>query len=112
EDACPNRCQADDDSTDKADQDRGDPVAFREQERHVADFFRLHEGLGGEADALPRNIQADRRAWTLPRRRWRMAPTVLKIAPCAMSVPMATVGLKPSRMTRIGVISAAPPIPV
>jgi hypothetical protein len=44
--------------------------------------------------------------------RWRIAPTVLKMAPCAMSVPIATVGLKPSRSTRMAVMSEPPPMPV
>jgi hypothetical protein len=41
-----------------------------------------------------------------------MAPTVLKIAPWRMSVPTASVGLKPKTITRIGVISDPPPMPV
>src|SRR6266511_2970264 len=50
----------------------------------------------------PRNIHAVRRACTVPSRRWRTAPNVLKTAPCRMSVPTAQVGLKPKKRTRIG----------
>src|SRR5919199_3800824 len=60
----------------------------------------------------PRNIQKVSRACTVPSRRCRIAPNVLKIAPWRMSVPTAYVGLKPKRMTRIGVRSAPPPMPV
>src|SRR5213076_1390159 len=42
----------------------------------------------------------------------RTAPKLLKIAPCRMSVPTASVGLKPKKITRIGVSSEPPPIPV
>ena len=62
--------------------------------------------------ALVMNIQAPRRACTVPSRRWRMPPAVLKIAPCAMSVPIATVGLNPKTITSSGVISEPPPMPV
>src|SRR5579859_6310286 len=62
--------------------------------------------------ALPSNIQPLRRAWTVPRWRCRSPPTVLKIAPCRMSVPIATVGSKPRTMTRMGVISEPPPMPI
>ena len=65
-----------------------------------------------ENGALPINIQPESRACTVPRLRCRIAPTVLKIAPWRMSVPTASVGWKPNRMTRIGVISDPPPIPV
>src|SRR5215213_3608987 len=41
-----------------------------------------------------------------------MAPTVLKTAPWAMSVPIATVGLNPNAITSSGVMSEPPPIPV
>jgi hypothetical protein len=36
----------------------------------------------------------------------------LKIAPWRMSVPTASVGLNPKTITRIGVISEPPPMPV
>ena len=62
--------------------------------------------------ALPRNIQPESRAATLPIRLCLIAPTLLKIAPWAMSVPTATVGLKPNRRTSSGVIRDPPPIPV
>ena len=45
------------------------------------------------------------------RRCW-IAPTDLKMAPCAMSVPIAVDGGIPKRKTRIGVMSDPPPIPV
>ena len=60
----------------------------------------------------PRNIQNVRRAWTVPSRRCLTAPKLLKIAPWRMSVPTASVGLKPKKMTRIGVSSEPPPMPV
>jgi hypothetical protein len=62
--------------------------------------------------ALPRNIQPDSCACTVPRLLCRIAPTVLKIAPWRMSVPTASVGLNPKTITRIGVINEPPPIPV
>jgi hypothetical protein len=58
------------------------------------------------------NIQSVRCAWTVPSRRWRTAPKVLKTAPWRMSVPTASVGLKPNRKMSSGVISAPPRIPV
>src|SRR5258708_32151117 len=60
----------------------------------------------------PRTSQSVSRPCTVPSRRWRIAPNDLKIAPCTMSVPTANVGLKPKTITRIGVISEPPPIPV
>src|SRR5216117_2985580 len=60
----------------------------------------------------PRNIHSVSRACTVPSWRWRIAPKLLKIAPWRMSVPTAYVGLKPKRITRIGVISEPPPMPV
>src|SRR5581483_6867134 len=60
----------------------------------------------------PRNIHRVSRAWTVPSRRCRTAPNDLKIAPWRMSVPTAYVGLNPNRITRIGVISEPPPMPV
>src|SRR5438093_1369071 len=60
----------------------------------------------------PRNIHSVSRACTVPSRRWRIAPKLLKIAPWRMSVPTAYVGLKPKRITRIGVIKEPPPMPV
>src|SRR5580765_3262574 len=65
-----------------------------------------------EKGALPRNIQPESWWWTVPSRRCRIAPTVLKMAPWRMSVPTASVGWKPKTMTRIGVIREPPPIPV
>src|SRR5205814_8260469 len=49
---------------------------------------------------------------TAPSLQRRNAPTVLKIAPWATSVPTASDGLNPKTITRIGVISEPPPIPV
>src|SRR5256886_2447703 len=60
----------------------------------------------------PRNIQNVSRAWTVPSRRCRIAPKLLKTAPWRMSVPTASVGLKPKTITRIGVSSEPPPMPV
>src|SRR5919201_5197108 len=65
-----------------------------------------------ESGPDPANIQSVSRACTVPSRRCRTAPNVLKIAPWKMSVPTAYVGLKPKRITRIGVIKEPPPIPV
>ena len=62
--------------------------------------------------AEPRNIQNVIRACTVPSLRCRTAPKLLKTAPCRMSVPTASVGLKPKKRIRIGVISDPPPIPV
>src|SRR5690348_9255392 len=58
------------------------------------------------------NIQPESLLCTVPSCRCRTAPIVLKIAPWAMSVPTASVGLNPKRMTRLGVISDPPPVPV
>ena len=60
----------------------------------------------------PRNIQSVSRACTVPSRRCRTAPKLLKIAPWRTSVPTASVGLKPKKITRMGVSSEPPPIPV
>src|SRR4051794_15478824 len=65
-----------------------------------------------DAGAEPISIHITRRAWTCPSCRCRAAPNDLKIAPRRMSVPIATVGLKPKTRIRIGVISDPPPIPV
>ena len=62
--------------------------------------------------AEPSSIQPASCARTLPILRCWNAPTVLKIAPWAMSEPTATAGLTPKRMTRMGVISEPPPMPV
>src|SRR3954453_5191445 len=58
------------------------------------------------------NLQPESLWCTVPSCRCRTAPIVLKIAPWAMSVPTASVGLNPKTMTRMGVISEPPPIPV
>jgi hypothetical protein len=60
----------------------------------------------------PRNIQSVNRACTVPSRRCRIAPKLLKMAPWRTSVPTARVGLKPKKITRIGVNNEPPPIPV
>src|SRR5581483_9095053 len=65
-----------------------------------------------EAGALPTSIHPESRACTVPSCRCLIAPTVLKIAPWRMSVPTASVGLNPKTITRIGVISEPPPMPV
>ena len=65
-----------------------------------------------ENGADPSSIQSVSRAWTVPSCLCRAAPNDLKIAPCRMSVPIATVGLKPKKKTSIGVIREPPPIPV
>ena len=65
-----------------------------------------------ESGPEPANIQSVKWACTVPSRRCRIAPNVLKIAPWKMSVPTAYVGWKPKKMTRIGVSSEPPPIPV
>src|SRR6478609_1132648 len=71
-------------------------------------IFKTFSDRGPE----PRNIQRVRCPCTVPRRWWRSAPNVWKIAPCTMSVPTAYVGLNPKTITRIGVISEPPPMPV
>jgi hypothetical protein len=65
-----------------------------------------------ENGADPSSIQPASRARTFPMRRCCMAPTDLKAAPCAMSVPIAVVGGTPNRNTSSGVINEPPPIPV
>src|SRR5688500_4907790 len=65
-----------------------------------------------EHGADARSIHPVSRACTVPSWRCRAAPNVLKTAPCRMSVPIATVGLKPNRKTSIGVMREPPPIPV
>ena len=65
-----------------------------------------------DAGAEPSSIHIARRAWTWPSWRCRAAPNDLKIAPWRMSVPIATVGLKPKTRISIGVISEPPPMPV
>ena len=62
--------------------------------------------------AEPMSIQPASRARTFPIRRCCTAPTVLKAAPWAMSVPIAVAGGMPKRKTRIGVIREPPPMPV
>ena len=62
--------------------------------------------------AEPVSIHIASRAWTCPSWRCLAAPNDLKIAPCRMSVPIATVGLKPKTRISIGVIREPPPIPV
>src|SRR5215207_6152217 len=49
---------------------------------------------------------------TVPARRCRQPPTVLVSAPYAMSVPTATCGCVPMKISSSGVISEPPPIPV
>ena len=65
-----------------------------------------------DSGAEPRSIQPASCARTFPMRRCCTAPTVLKAAPWAMSVPIAVVGGTPKRNTRSGVISEPPPMPV
>src|SRR5687768_1890303 len=65
-----------------------------------------------EHGAEASSIQSVSRACTVPSWRCRTAPKDLKMAPCRMSVPIATVGLNPKRKTSIGVISEPPPMPV
>jgi len=80
------------------------PYAFASQEESQTPT--------SEAGIDPTSIQPASRARTFPMRRCCTAPTVLKTAPCAMSVPMAVVGGIPKTKTRIGVMSDPPPIPV
>ena len=65
-----------------------------------------------EKGAEPISIHIASRAWTCPNCRCRTAPNDLKMAPWRMSVPIATVGLKPKTRISIGVISEPPPMPV
>src|SRR5262249_35595823 len=59
----------------------------------------------------PSSNQAASGRLTVPRRRWRTAPKLLKIAPWTRSVPTAGFGSKPKIRISIGVIRLPPPLP-
>jgi hypothetical protein len=60
----------------------------------------------------PMDSHRTRPVWTVRRRKWIAPPNGFMIAEATMSLDTAALGATPNSRTRIGVISAPPPVPV